>query len=198
MKHTLRYFFSGIVGCLLCIASTVDVMAQTTGKAPVSDITVSILEWVKHLDKGLDKYATAEKKEDLNDKFGNLSRELTEYMQFRKRLSDSLFRHNIAPGKKDEVTLEIMKEKMSGIMQRMRDVTDLTNNDLRSEGDRLNEKMYNMLYGDQVVYLSNLEAFLAGYDVTKKDLAVDGSANTGRLQESVNILNTMQSRLRRK
>jgi hypothetical protein len=187
------------IGILIILAGLWPKLSLGQAKAPVSDVTVRLLEWAKHLDAGLDKYATAEKSADLYDKFGYLKEDLNDYMKFRKRLSDSLFRLNtITPGGKDEVNLQLMKEKMSNIMQRMRDVTDLTNNDLRAEGDKLNEKLYNMLYSDNVVYLSNLEAFLAGFEVTKKDLAIDGSANTGRLQETVNILTTIQARLKRK
>ncbi|WP_291910533.1 hypothetical protein [Chitinophaga sp. CB10] len=183
---------------LIVFVSHFAATAQTAGRAPVSDVTVSLLEWVKLLDKNLDKFSGAEKNAELYDRFGYLNQDLTDYMKFRKRLSDSLFRNNITPGKKNETALQLLKEKMSGIMQRMRDVTDMTNAELRKEGDRLNDKLYNALYGDNQVYLSNLEAFLAGYEVTKKDLALDGSTLTNRLQETVNIITTMQARLKRK
>jgi len=183
---------------LIVFVSHFAATAQTAGRAPVSDVTVSLLDWVKLLDKNLDKFSGAEKNAELYDRFGYLNQDLTDYMKFRKRLSDSLFRNNITPGKKNETALQLLKEKMSGIMQRMRDVTDMTNAELRKEGDRLNDKLYNALYGDNQVYLSNLEAFLAGYEVTKKDLALDGSTLTNRLQETVNIITTMQARLKRK
>ncbi|SHL45366.1 hypothetical protein SAMN05444266_103384 [Chitinophaga jiangningensis] len=183
---------------LMVVVTHFTVAAQTGAKAPVTDVTVSILDWVKLLDKNLDKFSGAEKNAELYDRFGYLNQDLTDYMKFRKRLSDSLFRNNITPGKKDETDLQILKEKMSGIMQRMRDVTDMTNAELRQQGDRLNDKLYNALYSDNQVYLSNLEAFLAGYEVSKKDLALDGSTLTNRLQESVNIITTMQARLKRK
>ncbi|MBV7530134.1 hypothetical protein [Chitinophaga sp. sic0106] len=183
---------------LIVLVTQFAASAQNPAKAPVTDVTVSILDWVKLLDKNLDKFAGAEKNRELYDRFGYLNQDLSDYMKYRKRLSDSLFRNNITPGKKNETDLQILKEKMSGIMQRMRDVTDMTNADLRQQGDKLNDKLYNSLYSDNKVYLSNLEAFLAGYEVTKKDLALDGSTLVNRLQESVNIITTMQARLKRK
>lgn len=169
-----------------------------SAKPVVTDVTTGILTWAQHVHNDLDKYYTPDKGVALNEQLEELKRNLTDYMKTRKKLSDSLFRHNIAPGKKDEQNLEALKEKMKAVMERMRNVTDLTSKTLREEGDRLNEDIYNALYGDQPRYLSNLEAFLDGKDVTKKDLAIDGSANYNRLEESVRLITDLQARVERK
>ncbi|MFB6457826.1 hypothetical protein ACE38W_21325 [Chitinophaga sp. Hz27] len=185
--------------CLFVLFATTTVTFAQNGKAPVTDITVDILNWVKHLDSGLDKYYTSDKSRDLYDNFGYLKQELTEYLNDRKKLSDSLFRNNVkSTGKQDPAALESLRKKMTYVMGRMRDVTDLTNNDLRAEGDKLNDKIYNILTSEQPQYLSNLEAFLAGYEVTQKDIAIDGSAKTQRLAESVNLITSIQARINRK
>ena len=83
-------------------------------------------------------------------------------------------------------------------MGRMRNVTDLTNDQLREEGDKLNDAIYNVLYGEPNQFLSHLEAFLAGYDVTKKDMALDGSTCYTRLQTCINLITGIEGRIGRK
>jgi hypothetical protein len=172
--------------------------AAQSKTAPVTDVTSELLDWVKHLNNDLDKYFKKEKGAQLNEALDFLKQDLTVYLKTRKALSDSLFRHNAAPGKRDEQNLEVLKAKMSDIMGRMRNVTDLTNKELREEGDKLNDQIYNVLFGDKTHFLSHLEAFLAGMDVTKKDLALDGSTYFTRLQECINLISTLQGRINKK
>ncbi|QJB31729.1 hypothetical protein HF329_10540 [Chitinophaga oryzae] len=169
-----------------------------TATPPVSDMTTGLLTWVKHLNNDVDKYYKPEKGEDLSRHLGDLKEDLQVYMKTRKKLSDSLFRHNIAPGKKDPDRLEDLKTKMSAVMNHMRDVSDLVSNDLRKEGDKLNEDMYEALYGQQPRYLSFLEAFLDGVEVTKKDLAVDGSVHYQRLEECIAQIASLKDKIDRK
>ncbi|NML39773.1 hypothetical protein HHL17_21420 [Chitinophaga sp. G-6-1-13] len=170
--------------------------AQTTPS--VQDVTTGLLTWVKHLNNDVDKYYKPEKGEDLSLHLKGLKEDLQVYMKTRKKLSDSLFRNNIAPGKKDPDRLEDLKTKMSAVMNHMRDVNDLASNDIRKEGDKLNEEMYEALFGQQPRYLSFLEAFLDGADVTKKDLAVDGSVHTQRLEECTALIASLQEKIDRK
>lgn len=167
-------------------------------KAGVTDVTTGMLAWIKRLNNDADKYFTPEKGEDLARNLEALRLDLTIYMKARKVLSDSLFRHNIAPGKKDPDNLESLKTKMNAVMERMRGVTDMVNNDLRAQGDKLNDDIYEVLYGQPGRYLSSLEAFLDGKDVTKKDLAVDGSAKYSRLEECITNLTAAQGKIERK
>lgn len=174
---------------LIILLSSAWAFAQS---APVVDVSLSLLNWTKHLDTDVDKYFTKEKKEELSRSFEDLKRELTTYMQTRKNLSDNIYRKNIAPGKKDPENLELLKMQMGEVIRQMRNVTDLTNNELRDEGDRLNDKIYNVLYSEGTQYLSYLEAFLNGLDVSKKDLMLDGGIAYDRLQQSLtNINNTL-------
>lgn len=189
------HVFSRIVFCLLLLFAA-NASAQST--PAVNDISNHLLDWLKQLNANFDKYYTHEKGPDLKTRVALLKDDLSTYMKARKKLSDSLFRNNIAPGKKDPVNLESLKTKMSTVMGRLRDVTDLTNKELRVEGDKLNDEIYNALYGEPVRYLSYLEAFLGGADVTKKDLAIDGSAVYGRLEECVNNLAAVQSKIERR
>lgn len=191
--HTLKmrivfFFFFLVLGA--------NVFAQS---APaVTDVTFNMVTWFKHLNADFDKYYKHEKAADLKQRLALLKDDLSTYMKARKKLSDSLFRNNIAPGKKDPANLESLKTKMSTVMGRMRDVTDLTNKELRVEGDKLNDEIYNGLYGEPARFLSSLEAFLDGADVTKKDLAVDGSACYARLEECISNISAVQSKLERK
>lgn len=184
--------FSRLMFCFLLLMAA-GASAQST--PAVTDISNHLLDWLKQLNTNFDKYYTPEKGADLKTRVALLKDDLTIYMKARKKLSDSLFRNNIAPGKKDPVNLEALKTKMSTVMGRLRDVTDLTNKELRVEGDKLNDEIYNALYGEPARYLSYLEAFLGGADVTKKDLAIDGSAVYGRLEECVNNLSALQSKI---
>ncbi|MET3879272.1 hypothetical protein [Chitinophaga sp. OAE865] len=192
----LRKIFTGATLCsMLFFAANVSGQSEKPG---VTDITFHLLTWVKHLDSGIDKYFKKEKAEQLNQQLEYLKQGLNDYKKARKTLSDSLFRNNIAPGKKDERNLEALKEKMSIVMEKLRGVTDLVNPELQAEGDKLNEEIYNALYSDQPKYLSYLEAFLGGLQVTKKDLALDGSTAYTRLEESVNIISTLEGKINRK
>ncbi|CAL1517928.1 hypothetical protein [Chitinophaga sp. MM2321] len=164
----------------------------------VRDVTVEMLAWVKHLNNDIDKYYSPEKGAELNQYLEELKQDLTSYMKTRKTLSDSLFRNNIAPGRKDINNLELMKTKMSTVMERMRSVTDLASKELRAEGDRLNDEIYDVLYGQQVRYLSSLEAFFAGVEVSKKDLAIDGSKSIPRLEECINLISVLQGKIDKK
>ncbi|WP_436487851.1 hypothetical protein [Chitinophaga sp. ARDCPP14] len=167
-------------------------------KPGVADITFHMLTWVKHLDSDVDKYFKREKGEQLNQQLESLKQELDNYRKARKTLSDSLFRNNIAPGKKDDYNLEALKVRMSAVMEKLRGVTDLVNPALQAEGDKLNEEIYNALYGDQPKYLSYLEAFLGGLEVTKKDLALDGSTAYSRLGDCVNIISSLEGKINKK
>ncbi|PSL44725.1 hypothetical protein CLV51_10597 [Chitinophaga niastensis] len=167
-------------------------------KATVTDVTVDMLAWVKHLNNDVDKYYSREKGEALNQHFEWLKQDLNNYMKTRKVLSDSLFRNNITPGKKDMNDLEILKVKMGSIMERMRGVTDLVSPDLRAEGDHLNDEIYDILYGQKIRFLSNLEAFLGGMDISKRDLAVDGSQSYLRLEECINLIAVLQGKIDKK
>ncbi|ASZ12637.1 hypothetical protein KTO58_11305 [Chitinophaga pendula] len=193
-----RTLLSGITGCLFILMTISASVSAQTGQPDVTDVTTSLRNWLKHLDNDFDKYFTREKADDLGRYYADLKKDLTDYMKARKKLSDSLFRNNIAPGKKDPQHLEMLKEKMSGIMGHMRGITDLANNDLRAEGDKLNNQLYEVLYGDGKRYLSNLEGFLDGYDVSKKDLAIDGSAYYDRLGECITLISSIQSKIDRK
>lgn len=181
--------------CILFFSANV---SGQSGKPGVTDITFHMLTWVKHLDNDVDKYFKREKGEQLNQQLEYLKQELNSYRKARKTLSDSLFRNNIAPGKKDDYNLEALKVKMSAVMEKLRGVTDLVNPELQAEGDKLNEEIYNALYGDQPKYLSYLEAFLGGLEVTKKDLALDGSTAYSRLEECVNIISSLEGKINKK
>ncbi|WP_158642708.1 hypothetical protein [Chitinophaga japonensis] len=181
--------------CLL--APSVNVAAQSN-EAPVTDITMDLQEWARHLNSDADKNLSREKAPELNRYLEALKMSLEDYMKTRKRLSDSLFRNNVAPGKKDIYHLEVLKEQMSAVMAGMRGVTDLTGRELQEEGDKLNNRIYDILYGEQTHFLSYLEAFLAGMDVTKKDLALDGSTCYQRLRECINLISNLQGRINKK
>jgi hypothetical protein len=187
--------FSKVFPLLLLLAFSVN----ASGQSPVvTDVSVGMLTWAKHLDNGLDKYFSREKADELNEHLKYLEQDLRAYMKTRKTLSDSLFRNNIAPGKKDNEHLEILKTEMSAVMRQMRDVTDLVGRELQAEGDKLNNEIYNVLYGEEGRYLSSLEAFLAGGDVTKRDLAVEGSKSYERLEACVNIITVLQRKIDKK
>jgi hypothetical protein len=94
--------------------------------------------------------------------------------------------------------MELLKTQMGEIIRQMRNVTDLTNNELRAEGDRLNDQIYNVLNGEGNVFLSYLEAFLAGLDVTKKEMALDNGMPYDRLQQSIKLLASTQNKIRSK
>ena len=187
--------FNKVFPLFFLLAFSFNAFGQTPA---VTDVTVGMLTWVKHLDNGLDKYFSREKAEELNQHLKYLEQDLRNYMKTRKTLSDSLFRNNIAPGKKDIDHLDILKTEMNDIMRQMRNVTDLVNKELQAEGDKLNNEIYTILYGEEGRYLSNLEAFLAGLDVTKRDLAVEGSKSYQRLEECVNIISVLQGKIDKK
>lgn len=172
---------------------------QLHGQAPaVTDVTESLQAWVKRLDSDFNKYYDREKSAQLKESLGFLKQDLEDYMRTRKKLSDSLFRHNVPAGQKDSGNLEILKTKMGAVMGRMRDVTDLTNRELQTEGDKLNDAIYNVLYGQPNQFLSHLEAFFAGYEVTKKDMALDGSICYSRLQTCLGLINGLREKIDRK
>ncbi|HVI46377.1 MAG TPA: hypothetical protein VM802_15995 [Chitinophaga sp.] len=182
---------------LLLMFLSVKTYAQSD-LAAVTDVTPAILTWMKHLNNEADKYLIPEKISDLSLHFGQLKQNLSSYMKARKSLSDSLLRNNIKPGNKNPDNLEMLKTKMGAVMEQMRNVADLASNNLRREGDNLNEQIYDILYGQEGHYLSNLEAFLAGLDVSKRDLAVNGSASYSRLEECVNLISAIQGKIERK
>ena len=172
---------------------------QLHGQAPaVTDVTESLQTWVKRLDSDFNKYYDREKSAQLKESLGFLKQDLEDYMRTRKKLSDSLFRHNVPAGQKDPGNLEILKTKMGAVMGRMRDVTDLTNRELQTEGDKLNDAIYNVLYGQPNQFLSHLEAFFAGYEVTKKDMALDGSICYSRLQTCLGLIDGLREKIDRK
>jgi hypothetical protein len=166
--------------------------------AMVTDVTFGMLTWVKHLNNDIDKPYSSEKAEQLKQRLEDLKQDLTIYRKTRKVLSDSLFRNNIAPGKKDPDNLELLKGKMSKVMEGMRGVNDLVSESVQAEGDKLNDQIYKTLYEEPGRYLSHLEAFLAGMDVTKKDLALDGSVCFSRLEECINMIAGMEGRVGKK
>lgn len=165
---------------------------------PVEDVSKSMLNWTQHLNADVDKYFTREKRDELIRNLDAFKQALTLYAKTRKNLSDSIFRKNIAPGNKDPKNLELLKGQMGEVIRQMRNVTDLTNNELREEGDRLNDKIYNVLNGDGNQFLSYLEAFLSGLAVTKKEMALDNGTTYDRLQQSINLLTSTQEKIRGK
>lgn len=179
----------------VALLSVTWVAAQTL---PVVDVSMSLLNWTKHVNADVDKYFTVEKREELTRSFDGLNKSLTVYMTTRKNLSDNIFRKNIAPGKKDPENLEALKTQMGEVIRHMRNVTDLTNDELREEGDRLNDKIYNVLNGEGTQFLSALEAFLAGLDVSKRDIALDASVAYDRLKQSIDLLASAQEKISRK
>lgn len=164
----------------------------------VTDVTFGMLTWVKHLNNDIDKPYSSEKAEQLKQRLEDLKVNMTIYKKTRKTLSDSLFRNNIAPGKKDPNNLELLKGRMSKVMEGMRGVNDLVSESVQEEGDKLNDQIYKILYEEQGRYLSHLEAFLDGMDVTKKDLALDGSVCFTRLEECINMIAGMEGRVGKK
>lgn len=182
--------------CTLLLLSTA-VFGQAD-KYGVTDVTFGMLAWIKHLNNDVDKYYVPEKGAALNQHLTDLKGNLTSYMKARKVLSDSLFRTNLTPGKKDEHNLEDLKSRMGTIMGDMRGVTDFVNDELRAEGDKLNDDIYNILYGEHPRFLSNLEAFLSGVDVSKRDMTVEGSKSYSRLEECINLITALQGKLDRK
>lgn len=170
-----------------------------TANTMVTDVTFDLLTWIKHVSSDVDKQSfSIEKAGQLKQGLAALNEDLTVYKKTRKVLADSLFRHNIAPGKKDPNNLDLLKQKMSKVMEGMRGVNDLVSESVQQEGDKLNEKMYKVLYEEQGQYLSHLEAFLDGMDVTKKDLALDGSVCFTRLEECINLVAGMEGRVGKK
>ncbi|SFD16361.1 hypothetical protein SAMN05518672_101825 [Chitinophaga sp. CF118] len=170
----------------------------TAQSVPVEDVSKSLLSWTQHLNADVDKYFTHEKGDELIRNLDAFKGELTLYARTRKNLSDSIFRKNIAPGNKDPKNLELLKTRMGEVVRQMRNVTDLTNNELRAEGDHLNDQIYNVLNGEGNQYLSYLEAFLNGLTVTKKEMALDNGMTYDRLQQSINFLISTQDKIRSK
>lgn len=179
----------------IILLSATYVSAQS---APVVDVSANLLNWIKHLDANVDKYFTRDKGEELSRNIEALKRDITIYFKIRKNLSDSIYRKNVAPGKKDEKNLELLKTQMGEIIGQMRGVTDLTNNELRAEGDRLNDQIYNVLNSDGARFLSYLEAFLSGLEVSKKDMALDASLSYDRLQQAISLLTSTKDKIDRK
>lgn len=192
----LKHIFRASVLFFLLLPSA-DTFAQAANPS-VTDVTTSMLTWMKHLNNDTDKYYSAEKAPDLIQQLEFLKQDLSVYMKARKKLSDSLFRNNITPGKKDPDNLDLLKGKMSTVMEHLRGVADLVGPGLQAEGDKLNDEIYSVLYEQPNRYLSNLEAFLGGMDVNKKELALDGSTNYSRLEECVNLTTTIQGKIERK
>jgi hypothetical protein len=165
---------------------------------PVEDISKSLVNWTKHLNTDVDKYFTREKGDELIRNLDAFKEALSLYSKTRKNLSDSIFRNNIAPGNKDPKNLELLKTRVGEIIREMRNVTDLTNNELRAEGDRLNDQIYNVLNGEGNQFLSYLEAFLSGLAVTKKEMALDNGMAYDRLQQSISLLTSTEDKIRGK
>ncbi|RFS19281.1 hypothetical protein DVR12_23900 [Chitinophaga silvatica] len=181
---------------LLLVFSNQVLKAQST--PAVNEITAKMLTYFKHLNTDVDKGISAEKKAEMSGHLDLLKQDLNGYMTARKKLSDSLFRSNITPGSKNSDELDLLKGKMSQVIQQLRGVNDFVCPGLQTEGDKLNEEIYNVLYEEPVRYLSNLEAFLAGVPVTKKDLALDGSIHYQRLEESIKLLSDIQRKIGKK
>jgi len=183
---------------LTLIITLLSVTCASAQSVPVEDVSRSLLNWTKHLNADVDKYFTREKGNELISNLDAFKRELTVYAKTRKNLSDSIFRKNIAPGNKDPKNLELLKNQMGEVIRQMRNVTDLTNNELRAEGDRLNDQIYNVLSGEGNQFLSYLEAFLNGLPVTKKEMAIDNGTTYDRLLQSINLLTSTQDKIRGK
>lgn len=181
-----------LVIILLCATYT---SAQSV---PVEDVSKNLLKWTQHLNADVDKYFTREKGEELIRNLDALKEELSLYTKTRKNLSDSIFRKEVAPGNKDPKNLELLKTRMGEIIRQMRNVTDLTNNELREEGDRLNDQIFNVLNSEGSQYLSFLEAFLNGLQVTKKEMALDNGTAYDRLQQSVKLLSSTEDKIHNK
>jgi hypothetical protein len=165
---------------------------------PVEDVSKSMLNWTQHLNTDVDKYFTREKGTELIRNLDAFEQALNLYMKTRKNLSDSIFRKNVAPGNKDPKNLELLKAQMGEVLRQMRNVTDLTNNELREQGDRLNDQIYNVLNGEGTQFLSYLEAFLSGLTVTKKEMALDNGMTYDSLLQSINLLTSTQNKIRGK
>lgn len=181
-----------LVIILLCAAYT---SAQSV---PMEDVSKNMLNWTQHLNAEVDKYFTREKGGELIRNLDAFKEALTLYMKTRKNLSDSIFRKEVAPGKKDPKNMELLKEQMGDVIRQMRNVTDLTNNELREEGDRLNDQIYNVLNGEGKQFLSYLEAFLSGLEVTKKEMALDNGMTYDRLKQSISTLGATVDKVRGK
>jgi hypothetical protein len=177
---------------LLCSASA---SAQSV---PVEDVSKSLLNWTQHLNADVDKYFTREKGKELVSNLDAFKQALSVYTKTRKNLSDSIFRKEVAPGNKDPKNLQLLKDQMGEVIRQMRNVTDLTNNDLRAEGDRLNDRIYNVLDGEGKQFLSYLDAFLYGSAVTKKEMALDNGTTYDRLQQSISQLTATEDKIRGK
>lgn len=188
---------SSILSFILLLSFSGAASAQS-GQPVVTDVTTGLLGWIKHLNADVNKYFFREKAAALDQQLGLLKDDLSLYMKTRKSLADSLFRHNVAPGKVNGNALEQLQTRMTVVMQKMRDVTDLVGTELQAEGDRLNNDIYDALFGEKKRFLSHLEAFLAGYDVTKKDLALDNSAGYSRLEECIGQITALQDKIRKK
>ncbi|RPD38991.1 hypothetical protein [Chitinophaga barathri] len=172
--------------------------AQSAQTATVTDVTQGLHKWIKGMNTNVDKYFSQDRGAELYDRLEELKFGLSGYLKTRKTLSDSLIRHNAAPGKRDNNALESLKIKMSTVMAQMRGISNLVSEDLRAEGDKLNDEIYNAIYSEQPRFLSHLEAFLAGMEVSKKDLAVESVAAYDRLTESVSLITDLQGKLNRK
>lgn len=181
-----------ILCCLLLFS--LHSFAQTA----VVDVTQGLHKWIKEMNGSVDKYFSQDRGAEQYERLEELKHGLTGYMKTRKTLSDSLIRANATPGKRDDNALEAIKIKMSTVMGQMRGISNLLSEDLRAEGDKLNDDIYNAMYGEQPRFLSHLEAFLAGTEVTKKDLAVESVAAYDRLNECINLIGDLQGKLNRK
>lgn len=187
----LRPLFILMIGLFSAIGS----YAQSV---PVEDVSKNLLTWTRHLHSNVDKYFTRDKGTELVRNLELLKTYLAAYTKTRKNLSDSIFRKNVAPGNPDPRNAEVLKTQMGEVLRQMRGVTDLTNNELRAEGDRLNDQIYNVLNSEGTVFLSYLEAFLTGKEVTKKEMALDNGAAYARLQEAIGLIGSTQDRIKQK
>lgn len=185
----------------LLLSLIIIVLCSTYASAqsvPVEDVSKSLLNWTQHLNADVDKYFTREKGIELIRHLDAFKQALTLYTKTRKNLSDSIFRKNVASGNKDPKNLELLKTQMGDVLRQMRNVTDLTNNELREEGDRLNDQIYNVLNGEGTQFLSYLEAFFSGLPVTKKEMALDNGTTYDRLKQSINFLTSTEEKIRGK
>jgi argininosuccinate lyase len=187
--------FNLLKSLILILLCTSYASAQSV---PVEDVSQNLLSWTKHLNSDIDKFYTRDKADELVLSLSGFKQALTLYTKTRKNLSDSIFRNNIAPGKKDPQNVELLRTQMGEVIRQMRNVTDLTNNESRAEGDRLNDQIFNVLNSDGKQFLSYLEAFLNGLSVTKKEIALDNGMTYDRLQQSISLLNSAENKVRGK
>ena len=172
-------------------------VAQPNTIHEIESFSSDIFKFLNQLNDDIDSFFIKENIQRLNRKLGYFKNDLSTYLNIRKDLMDYMNKnnYNVHDNQSKEIVSKLKKE-LGKLTKRLNDLRPYVNNNLSSDAKDFIDRIYQPMYSQRMLYLTELDKLLDGQNVDKGRLKKNGEIIYDELLKSVGLINSIQIKLK--